>query len=312
MWRRFSACKGEVVIKEAGTYFINTYKWQIFGSGPFEGMANHRCCPSAGTLIKVRPWSINVRSADDIPGYVEVVVECQVLEWDVQQILALCQAPFLPRAEANIKHWVADTVAVLNMRQLSNHVDVVHCLNAPDALTRLNAQLGPLFLQARRVAIGVDGIGLLQAYQTMVAEELEQRRKAETRTIEHAIELAAVKHEHDKKEMALHCAAALAEQERTMAVDHARHVHALAELEVAAARKAKASQTDAMAEETRALIAAGLTPAHVANIFVTDIARAGVAEADKVFVGLPLGLGGLRGVAGVLPKGSVADEFEEL
>jgi len=299
-------------VKEAGAHFLNPITWQLWGSGPFEGMADALCCPSAGTLINIDPPRTEVRSADDIPGHLDVNVECQVLEWEVGQVVAMRRAPFLSRAKVVIAQWVADTVAALNVRQLSNYVTVAQCLNAPAAVSRLNAQLGPLFLEARRVAVDADGIALHASYQATVGTEIALRRTAETRTIEHAMEVEAAKHEHDKKEVALRRAAALAELERAMAVDHARHVHALAELEVAAARKAKATQTDALAEETRALIAAGLAPAQVANIFVTEIARAGLAQADKVFVGLPAGLGGLRGVAGVLPKGSVADEFEAL
>jgi len=55
------------------------------------------------------------------------------------------------------------------------------------------------------------------------------------------------------------------------------------------------AKADELASRVRALIEAGLSPLQVSNFLVSEVSVVGLSKAEKVMIGMPQGLIGLRG-----------------
>jgi hypothetical protein len=156
-----------------------------------------------------------------------------------------------------------------------NYASVVTQLNNAESLNRLNKDLMQYFMQAKRVAVDPSGIQLHPSYVSTIGKSIELSRAREMNLIEQRIFLE--KAENQKKISQL-------EAEGKLAVETAR--------------------SDAMTNQAKALIDAGLSPHDVGNLLVTFVGASGLAKADKVFVGVSPGLVGLRGLDHAIPSKS--------
>jgi regulator of protease activity HflC (stomatin/prohibitin superfamily) len=171
----------------------------------------------------------------------------------------------------------------LEAAKLTGYAAVVTCLNEPEALKTLNEDLRDCFLAAKRVSVDPSGIALHPEYTQTIGTEIARRRLLALQRIE-----ADSAEEKMTREVKLKIARASAECE-------------VARMEAETNRVLDKAKADAMGSRVSALLQAGLTAQHVANVLVTEISSVGLGRAEKVYVGMSSGLAGFRGVDGVLP-----------
>jgi len=277
VWKRFGANAGRVRVLDAGLHHVNLLSWARFGQGPFEGLIRDNACPMPLSTVFIDPDRVEIMSKDKVPGTANVSVELQVLDWDASDVIGV-NVPFRTRASITVNQWVSRLLSDLEAANLCSYADVVTCLNDCANLKDLNLRLRECFLEAKRVSVDPSGIDLHKEYSMTVGKAIQNMRHITLQRQE-----AQASQEAMERKLQL-------QQMETQAQCDVMRMKSLVERDV---EKAKAN---ALADRVRALIAAGLSPHQVSNVLVAEVSVVGLTKAEKVFVGMPQGLLGLRGI----------------
>jgi hypothetical protein len=292
VWKRFGANAGRLLTLEPGSHMLNPLAWVVFGQGPFVGLVSGfppRACPAPLSTVSVDPDRVEIMSSDRVPGTADVAVELQVLEWSASEIVAV-NIPFLTRASTIIKQWVSNVLCGMDANRLCSYAEVVSCLNATENLKILNENLRECFLEAKRISVDARGIQLHETYTETIGTVIQKNRLL---TLQRLSAQAEMEHAEQRHKRELIETQAKCEREK-----YAAEVQ----------RAIEKSKADGLASRASALIAAGLNPAHVANILSAEVSVAALAKAEKVYVGMPSAVVGLRGADHLM----ISDTFEKL
>lgn len=278
------------MVLDSGTHFMNPFAWASFGQGPFVrlGKVDVTDIPVQGTKIWVDPDKIEIMSKDAVTGHANIALEMRILPWDANDLSGF-DVSFRQLACVIVNQWVSLKLASLEAARLTGYAAVVTCLNDKEALQQLNDELVLCKLQAVRVSVDPSGITLHPEYVRTIGTEIHQRRLFNLARLE-----ADSAEEQSTRKIKLQIAQANGDCETN-------RVRAEAD---ALNQKVKA---EALALRVRALLDAGLSPQHVANLFVAEVSAEGLARAEHVVVGMNPGLIGLRGIDGVTAAGSMVE-----
>jgi len=142
---------GERLVLPAGVRVCNPLVWAPL-RGPLYGIIADDFFPVPGTILDIPIPLFSVRTGNDMIHVCDLVVDCTVLKWSVDELLRIQHMSCKTRAEAAINQWAVDIVADRNATSLFSH------LNAPDKLELINAELAPLFLKVERIIPGPLGV----------------------------------------------------------------------------------------------------------------------------------------------------------
>jgi len=291
VWRRFGTVAGTVRALESGTHLVNFVTWAPFGQGPFRALSPDippLACPVPGSSVFVDPDRIEVMSSDGVPGTANVALELRVTEWTAKDLIGHTVS-FRYKTCVAVNQWVSRHLGKLSAKMLCWYAEVISLLNNKDLIDELNAELKPCYLEAKRISLDPSGIIMHPQFAETVGKEINQRRALELQSLEFEAAERAIKLEMLQAQAKCEQARLQAETERVI-------------------EKAK---VESLANRASSLIAAGISPSNVANILVAEIAAAGISRADKVIVGVPQGLVGLKGVENVMAPSSL-EGFDKL
>lgn len=292
VWKRVGENAGRVRVLEAGAHFVNAVRWGLFGQGPFVGLIKTfpwYVCPVPLSSVFIDPDRIEIMSTDGVPGHANVALELQLLDWNGSDIVGI-NVPFRTRACVIVNQWVSNQLGRLDAAKLCSYAQVVSFLNDNTNIKLLNEELKECFLEAKRISVDPSGIQLHEQYSNTIGKEIQHRRLISLQRLE-----AQANEELQERKLKLQYAQVQADCEQTKL---------RAEME----RFVENTKAESFAHRAESLINAGLTNLQTANILVSEVASVGVSRAEKVLIGLPQGLIGLRGVENIM-NGPHSDNY---
>ena len=294
VWKRFGRNAGVLRVLDAGTHFLNAFYWGSYGQGPFRSLIpkinkpwNHEV-PIPGSRIFIDPDRTEIMSSDGVPGTANIALELRILDWDVTDVVGATTA-FKDRACITANQWVANQLSKLDAAKLCSYASVTSTLNDPQNLSSLNESLRDCFLICIRISVDSCGIKLHDEYAKTIGREIQSRR---------GISLQRIDAEAAEESMTRRLKLQVLEGQSLLQTTTLR-----SEAELVA-EKVKA---DSLATKITSLIRAGLSANQAANIVCAEISAAGVAKAEKVYIGMPQGVIGMKGLEQV-----VLDAFEKV
>ena len=288
--------------------------------GPWEGLQKHltTSCPAPGTRVVLDPPPSQLHTKERVPGSVDVTVECVVEPWSETVISNTSR--FEADAQRSINQWLCQLLDGCSADNFSfGYLSGV--LNAPPALSKLNEKIRLVRLRVVRVHLDPNGVSLdpkyvqqrrqINARMQMIdseqaklrreAEVAETRRENDKRELDFKLAQQAAG-EHARVRLQLETQAAVEAASLKLKLAAAEHAVSVAELHASAA----VVKSKALAAEVQQLVAAGLRPADVAHLKISEMATIAVRQsgASTTLLALPPGMLGMNGLHGIMGTGS--------